>query len=138
MNYLIDTNIISEVRKGDRCDPNVARWYNKIDDDTLYLSVLVLGEIRKGLEKIRPRNARRAGVLEKWLIEVGNAFSDRILPVNRAVVDEWGRMNAARPLPVIDSLLAATAKVHDMTLVTRNTSDVANLDVSVFNPFFAK
>ena len=135
MNYLIDTNIISEVRKGRRCDPNVASWYEKIADESLYLSVLVIGEIRKGVERVRPRDNAQADALENWLMAVDKAFGERILPVDRAVANEWGRMGASRPLPVIDGLLAATAKIHRMTLVTRNTTDIADLDVRVFNPF---
>jgi toxin FitB len=135
VNYLIDTNIISEIRKGRRCDPNVARWYEKIEDASLYLSVLVIGEIRSGIEKIRPKDTAKAIALEQWLIAVDKAFGERILPVDRAVANEWGRLNANRPLPVIDGLLAATAKTHRMTLVTRNTADVADLHVSLLNPF---
>ena len=135
MSFLIDTNIISEVRKGDRCDANVAAWYASIDDADLYLSVLVLGEIRKGIELARPRDPEKAEALEAWLTEVNAAFGDRVFPIDRAVTDEWGRMNALRPLPVIDGLLAATTKVHRMTLVTRNIADVAGLGARVVNPF---
>ena len=135
MNYLIDTNIISEVRKGRRCDPNVASWYEKIEDANLYLSVLVIGEIRKGIEKIRPKDSAQANAIENWLSAVDEAFGERILPVDRAVANEWGRLNANRPLPVIDGLLAATAKIHGMTLVTRNTADIAELGVHILNPF---
>ena len=135
MNYLIDTKIISEVRKGKRCDPNVASWYEKIEDASLYLSVLVIGEIRKGIERTRPKNNTRAHAIENWLVAVDKAFGERILPVDRAVANEWGRLNASRPLPVIDGLLAATAKIHRMTLVTRNTADIADLDVHILNPF---
>ena len=135
MNYLIDTNIISEVRKGPRCDPNVASWYAKIADGSLYLSVLVLGEIRKGIERIRPKDNAQANAIENWLVAVNKAFGERILPVDRAVANEWGRLNASRPLPIIDGLLAATAKTHRMTLVTRNTADIAGLDVYILNPF---
>ena len=135
MNYLIDTNIISEVRKGPRCDPHVAKWYDNIDDASLYLSVLVIGEIRRGVEQVRPTDAAKANALEQWLLAVGRAFGERILPVDRDVADEWGRLNAGRRLPVIDSLLAATAKIHRMTLVTRNTADIADLTVLMLNPF---
>lgn len=135
MNYLIDTNIISEIRKGSRCDPNVARWYAKIEDASLYLSVLVIGEIRKGIERIRSKDTAQAGALENWLLAVDKAFGERILPIDRAVADEWGRFNVSRPVPVIDGLLAATAKVHRMILVTRDTADIAGLDVQVLNPF---
>jgi len=133
--YLIDTNIISEVRKGKRCDAYVARWYETIEDVSLYLSVLVIGEIRKGIEKIRPKDAVQANAIENWLAAVDKAFGERILPVDRAVANEWGRLNANRPLPVIDGLLAATAKIHRMTLVTRNTADIDDLGVHIFDPF---
>ena len=135
MNYLIDTNIISEVRKGRRCDANVASWYGKIEDASLYLSVLVIGEIRNGIERIRPKDKTQANAIEDWLLAVDKAFGERILPVDRAVANEWGRLNASRPLPVIDGLLAATAKVHRMTLVTRNTADIADLGVHILDPF---
>jgi predicted nucleic acid-binding protein len=135
VNYLIDTNIISEVRKGARCDANVARWYESIADDSLYLSVLVLGEIRKGIEKARSHDGMQARALEKWLAAVSKAFGERVLAIDHAVADEWGRMGAPRPLPVIDALLAATAKVHGMTLVTRNIRNVAGLGARVLNPF---
>jgi predicted nucleic acid-binding protein len=133
--YLIDTNIISEVRKGLKCDPNVAAWYASIVDDELYLSVLVLGEIHKGIERARPKDTDQARALEKWLTDVVTSFAERILPVDQAVADEWGRMSAKRPLPTTDALLAATAKVHGMTLVTRNIVDVAALGADVLNPF---
>ncbi len=135
MNYLIDTNIISEVGKGTRCDRHVAAWYASIDDGDLYLSVVVRGEIRKGIELARRRDVSRANALERWLRAVDAAFGDRILPIDRAVADEWGRLNAVRPVSVIDGLLAATAKVHRMILATRNEGDVVGLDVPVLNPF---
>ncbi len=135
MNYLLDTNIISEVRKGTRCDLHVARWFENISDDSVYLSVLVLGEIRKGIESKRLRDKAQAVALEKWLANVSEAFGERILTVNEAIADEWGRMSAIRPLSVIDGLLAATARVHRMTLVTRNISDVTGLGALVLNPF---
>ncbi len=135
MNYLIDTNIISEVRKDERCDRNVAAWYAAINDDDLYLSVLVAGEIRKGIELARRRDPAKAEALERWLREVDAAFGERILPIDRAITDEWGRICALRPVPVVDGLLAATAKVHGMILVTRNGADVAGLGAEVLNPF---
>ena len=135
MSYLIDTNIISEVGKGEQCDPNVAAWYASIDDADIYLSVLILGEIRKGIERVRPNNPARARALEEWLNTVRESFADRVLPVDPMVADEWGRMSAKRSVPAIDALLAATAKVHRMTLATRNLSDVADLGARVLNPF---
>jgi toxin FitB len=135
VSYLIDTNIISEVRKGSSCDESVASWYASIDDADLYLSVLVLGEIRKGIELARRRDSVKAKALESWLTQVDAAFGDRVLPIDRTVTDEWGRMSALRPIPVIDGLLAATAKVHRMTLVTRNDANVSGVGAMVLNPF---
>ena len=137
MTFLVDTNIISEVRKGDRGDPAVAAWWYGVAEDDLWLSSLVLGEIRKGVELARRRDPRRAEALEVWLTDVMSRFSNRVLPVDTAVAEQWGRINAVRPLPVIDALLAATAKANGLTLVTRNVADVAELDVDVLNPFEA-
>ena len=135
MSYLLDTNIISEVRKGARCDPKVSAWYASIADEDLFLSTLVLGEIRKGVELVRPRDRERAEVLERWLGQVEAAFGTRVLGVDNAVADQWGRMSAIRPIPVIDGLLAATAVTNRLTLVTRNDRDVAGLGAAVLNPF---
>ncbi len=135
MNYLIDTNIISEIRKGGGCDPHVAAWYGLIEDENVYLSVLVLGEIRKGIERARPKDSPKAGALEKWLATLSRSFAERILPIDQAVAEEWGRMGAKRPVSTVDALLAATAKVHGMVLATRNIADVAGLGAKVVNPF---
>jgi len=133
--YLIDTNIISEIRKGDRRDPRVSAWYASIDDEDLFLSTLVLGEIRKGVELARPKDPGKAAALERWLRQVETAFAGRILGIDNAVADQWGRMSAIRPIPVIDGLLAATAVVNSLTLVTRNDRHIAGLGAAVLNPF---
>jgi predicted nucleic acid-binding protein len=135
VSYLIDTNIISEVRKGARCNAHVSAWYASIADEDLFLSTLVLGEIRKGIELARPRDAGKAAALERWLREVASAFGGRVLGIDNAVSDQWGRMGAIRPVPVIDGLLAATALTNGLTLVTRNDRDVAGLGATVLNPF---
>ena len=135
MSYLIDTNIISEVRKGDRCDAKVSEWYASIADEDLFLSTLVLGEIRKGVELARPRDAGKATALERWLRDVEAAFGGRVLAIDNAVSDQWGRMSAIRTIPVIDGLLAATAVTNGLTLVTRNDRDIAGLGAMVLNPF---
>ena len=135
MNYLIDTNVISEVRKGVRCNPNVTAWFEAVDDDSLYLSVLVLGEIRRGVERSRSKDPRKARALESWLISVATYVDRCFLPADHAVANEWGRMSAERPISTVDALLAATAKVNRMTLVTRNISDVADLGAEVLDPF---
>ena len=135
MTFLIDTNVISEVRKGNRADPTVAAWWSGVTEDDIWLSPLVLGEIRKGVELARRRDPRRTEALETWLAELTSRFGDRILPVDTAVAEQWGKMNAIRPVPVIDALLAATAKANDLTLVTRNVADVAGVGADVLNPF---
>jgi predicted nucleic acid-binding protein len=137
LSFLIDTNVISEVRKGARCDANVAAWYAAIEDDDLYLSVLVLGEIRRGIERARAGEPAKVRALEQWLSVVSRSFGNRILPVDQRVAEEWGRIRAKRSAPVIDALLAATARVYDLTLATRNTADVAGLGAEVVNPFEA-
>jgi toxin FitB len=133
--YLIDTNVISEVGKGRRCDRQVAEWFRKVGDDELFLSVLVVGEIRQGIERLRARNPRRAQTLEKWLEELLQSFGDRVLPVDQKVAQNWGRLNARSSFPVVDSLLAATAEAYGLTLVTRNLKDIERSGVRCINPF---
>ena len=133
--YLLDTNVISEVRKKKRCDANVAKWYKSVDPSELFLSVLVMGEIRKGIESVRNRNPRQAQHLEIWLEDLQLDFEDRVLGIDARVADEWGKMSSKRTLSIVDCYLAASAKVHHMTLVTRNVKDFVGLGANVFNPF---
>ena len=135
MGYLIDTNVLSELRKQERADRSVLRWYAGIRGDDLYLSVLVVGEIRNGIERLRRRDPEAAGRLEIWLASVQTDLAGRILPVTTGIADCWGRLRVPDPLPVIDALLAATALEHDLILVTRNERDVARTGVRVLNPF---
>jgi len=133
--YLLDTNIISEIRKGPRCHPNVAAWYSNLEEESLYLSVLVLGEIQKGIEGLRGRDAGKANVLDLWLEQLQISFQSQILPVDIAISQEWGRLSSLHTVPVIDGLLAATATAHRLVLVTRNTRDFADLGIKLINPF---
>ena len=133
--YLLDTNVVSELRKRDRCDENVATWYTGVSDDELFLSVLVLGEIRQGIERIRDRDPQQCTALEQWLQDVTRRYAQRILPIDEGVSDVWGQLYYIRNVPVVDGLLAATAKVHNLTLVTRNIQDVQGLGVDLLNPF---
>jgi predicted nucleic acid-binding protein len=135
VSYLIDTNVISELRKAGRCHEHVARWFAGVAEDEIFLSVLTLGELRKGVNNIERRDAKSGAVLDRWLRGLVEGFHDRMLSVDERVAEEWGRMNVPDPLPVIDSLLAATASVHGLTLATRNTRHVARTGVSYFNPF---
>ena len=135
MSYLLDTNVLSELRKGRRCHPSVAAWYAALGEDEIFLSVLVVGEIRQGIERVRRRDASTARAIDRWLATVVSAYADRILRVDREVAEEWGRLAAPRSLPVIDGLLAATAKVRGLTLATRNVADVTPTGVAWINPF---
>ena len=136
--FLLDTNVISELVKP-RPNAKVAAWISSVDEGLLSLSVLTFGEIRKGIAAL-PTTARRS-TLEAWLDhDLTSRFSGRILPVDQAVADRWGRLSAEVAskklvLPVIDGLLAATALHHNLTLVTRNSRDVEPTSVPVFNPW---
>ena len=137
MSYLVDTNVLSELR---RKAPNkaVQGWFAARPASTLFLSVLTLGEIRKGIEAVA--DAQRRMRLNDWLeADLPAFFTGRILGIDTAVADRWGRMVAAagRPLPAVDSLLAATAAQHGLVLVTRNVRDFAGLPVQLLDPWAA-
>ena len=134
--FLLDTNVTSEVRKGSQCDAYVANWYSEVDESRLFISSLSIGEIRRGIELVRKRgDLPQANALENWLQTVMQQFFNRILNVDTTVAETWGAMSAIRPIPVIDGLLAATAKKHNMILVTRNVADVEGLGIQILNPF---
>ncbi len=135
MSYLIDTNVLSELRRK-LPDPQVARWFSARPTGTLFLSVLTLGELRKGVEALADQS--RTLRLLDWLeTDLPAFFEGRILPVDASVAEVWGHMQAkaGRPLPAIDSLLAATAQHHGLMLVTRNVRDMSGLGVSLINPW---
>lgn len=135
MSYLLDINVISELRKGERADSNVTDWFASLANEEIFLSVLTIGEIRRGIESVRRRDPDSAAALDRWLALLSEAHGDRILPVDRAIAEEWGRMNVPDPQPVIDSMLAATARVLGLTFVTRNVVDVQGIGVELFDPF---
>lgn len=137
MKFLLDTNVIAELRKGARANAHVRDWFESLDPEAIVLSVLTIGEIRRGIENVRRRDTVTAKALERWLRRLVAEHGDRILPVNLAIAEEWGRLNVPDPLPVVDGLLAATAKIHGLTLVTRNVRDVARTGVDLVNPFDA-
>lgn len=135
MSYLIDTNVLSELVRP-RPDPVVVEWFDAVPDDSLYISVLTIGEIRKGVELVA--DAGRKEKLRVWLEHtLPDWFEDRVLTVDEAVAEQWGRMLAEvnRPVPAIDSLLAATALHHDLRLVTRNVQDFSFPGLEVINPW---
>ncbi len=135
MSYLIDTNVLSELRKKIP-DSGVIEWFAQRPASTLFLSVLSLGEIRKGVEGITDEK-RRLELLDWLEVDLPRFFSGRILPITIRVADEWGRLlaKAGRPVPAIDSLLAATAVTHHFTLVTRNVRDFSGFDLPIINPW---
>jgi predicted nucleic acid-binding protein len=135
LSYLIDTNVLSELRRRDP-DAKVVRWMSERPASTLYLSVLTLGELRKGIEGL-PEGERKRRLLDWLEVELPAFFAGRILPVDATVADRWGRLvaQAGRPLPAIDSLLAATALTHGLTLITRNLKDFQHPDLPVLDPW---
>lgn len=137
MKVLIDTNVIAELRKGARANPNVRAWFAALDPEAVVLSALTIGEIRRGLESLRRRDPVSARALDRWLRRLVADYEDSILPVTLEIAEEWGRLSVPDPLPVIDGLLAATARVHHLTLATRNVKDVARTGVDLVNPFEA-
>lgn len=135
MSFLLDTNVISETRKSSRMNEGVRRWLLKVDAGRLYISALVLGEVRLGVERLRRRDRVQAEELASWLSELRSNYEDRVLAVDGPVAEEWGRMNVPDPVSTRDGLMAATAKVRGMTFVTRNTTDVERTGVDLLNPF---
>ncbi|MEI6705889.1 MAG: type II toxin-antitoxin system VapC family toxin [Methylococcales bacterium] len=135
MGYLIDTNVISENRKNEKANLGVKNWFAAINDEQVYLSVLTLGEIRQGIEQLKRRDITAANRLQQWLEQIEVTYAPRILPITQPISDCWGRINVPDKLPVIDGYLAATALVHNLTLVTRNIKDVERSGVKLLNPF---
>jgi len=133
--YLLDTNVISELRKHDRCSQHVRSWFEAAAPAEIYLSVLVVGELRRGVSLIARRDPVSAEHLETWLHGLRAEYADRILPITQEIAVLWGRLGLAEPLPPIDGLLAATALHHGLVLVTRNTADVVRCAVQLLNPF---
>jgi len=134
MTLLLDTSVVSELRKR-QPDRNVLAWYATVRSADLFLSVLTIGEIRLGIERLRRKDPAQAYTIEQWLRGLHAGYRDHLINVDAAVAEEWGRMNALDPLPVIDGLLAASAKIRGWTLVTRNVNDLRSSGVSLLNPF---
>ena len=135
MKYLVDTNVISELRKRHRASPLVRAWIKERTPEELFLSVLTLGELRRGTERVARRDPASAVALRSWLDGTRTRFRDRIVDVDAAVADRWGRLGIPDPLPDIDGLLAATALVHGMTVVTRNVHHISPTGAPCLNPF---
>ncbi len=133
--FLLDTNVVSELRKGSRAHAGVVAWIEATNDEALFLSVLVAGELRQGVERLRLRDPPQAERLDAWLRTLVDDYAERLLPIDLRIAELWGRFNVPDPISTVDGLLAATAIVHDFTLVTRNARDVERTGVRVYNPF---
>ncbi len=135
MIFLLDTNVISEIRKRDRAHPNVSLWVHQTPVREIGTSVVVLAEIRRGIELKRRNDVEQAEGLDRWFWRMRTRLGDRVLPVDEPIAEAWARLSVPDPLPLIDGLLAATAKVRGLTLVTRNIADVMRTGVSILDPF---
>ncbi len=135
MSYLIDTNVVSEFRKERRADPNVLRWIDATLPSEHFTSVLVIGEIRHGIELMRRKDRQQAESMEAWLQGMIAKYGGRILPVDQRIADLWGRLGIPDPVPDIDGLLAATALAHGLTLVSRDKALLSLTALRTINPF---
>jgi len=136
--YLIDTNIVSEARKKDKADLGVRRFFAQVEveEAPVYLSVVTIGELRRGIELIRHRgDTPQARQLEAWLQTVLTEYADCILPMDEEIAQLWGRLRAPHPEHALDKQIAATALIHSLTVVTRNQRDFEATGVRVLNPF---
>ena len=138
MSYLLDINVISELRKRERGHAGVVRWAASVDPRDLHTSVLVIGELRRGIELKRRADAAQAAALTLWLDKLRAGLGARILSVDERIAEVWAKLGIPDPLPAIDGLIAATAIVHEMTVVTRNVVDLARTGVTVLDPFSAR
>ena len=134
LGYLLDTNVVSETRRK-RPEQRVIDFVRSLVPETLFISVLTIGELRKGAVARGRRRATEGERLHAWIDEVENAFGSRVLPVDLPIARMWGELSADRPRAVVDTILAATALVHDLALVTRNTRDVGDAGVPIINPW---
>jgi toxin FitB len=135
--FLLDTNVISEIRKRERAHPNVIRFVARASVEEIGTSVIVLAEIRRGIELKRRRDPEQANSLDRWFAQMRTRLGNRVLPIDEPVAEAWALLAIPDPLPRIDGLLAATAKVHGLTLVTRNVADIAHTGVQILDPFSA-
>jgi toxin FitB len=135
LKFLLDRNVISEIRKRERAHPNVAKWVAQTPVKEIGTSVVVLAEIRRGIELKRRNDPDQADRFDQWFSQMRTRLADRVLPIDEPVAEAWALLSVPDPLPLIDGLLAATAKVHDLTLVTRNITDVARTGVAILDPF---
>jgi predicted nucleic acid-binding protein len=136
VSFLLDTNVVSETRRK-APDPKVVVWVSQADPSDLFISAMTLGEIAKGVALRAKQSPAQAAGLEQWLAETRTEYANRIVAIDADIAEAWGRLDTKRNLPVVDGLLAATALVRGMTLVTRNVRDVAGAGITLLNPWIA-
>jgi len=134
MRYLLDTSVVSEIRRP-RAASQVVAWIRSVPPTNVFISSLVVGEVRTGIERLRARDPAQAAVLQDWLEELRRTFADRTVDIDIDIAEDWGRLNASQPISIIDGLMAATARVRGMVLVSRNVAHVARPGVRVLNPW---
>ena len=135
MNILVDTNVVSELRRGRNAHSRVASWFAAIPPERVFTSVTVLGEIRCGIELVSRRDKPQADSLAQWYDTVRERLGDRILVIDEPVMMVWARISVPDVLPAYDGLIAATALLHGLTVATRNTRDYRRAGVQVVNPW---
>lgn len=133
--FLLDTNVVSELRKGSRADPGVIDFVDRHPADSFWLSVIVIGELHRGIELLRRRDPASAELLESWFFELVEQHEERILPVSAAIALRWGGLGIPDPLPVADALISATGLEHGLVVVSRNVDDIERSGVECVNPF---
>lgn len=135
MNVLVDTNVVSELKRGRNATPRVAAWFAAMAPQSVYTSVIVLGEIRRGIMLVARRDRAQADALDQWYASMRQRLGDRVLAVDEPAMAIWARISVPDPLPAYDGLIAATALAHDLTVATRNTKDYRRAGVPVFDPW---
>ena len=135
MNFLVDTNVVSELKRGKNAEPKVAAWFAAMPPERVFTSVIVLGEIRRGIELIAKRDRPQAAVLERWFASMRQRLGTRIIPVDEPVMMVWAQITVPDMLPAYDGLIAATALAHGLTVATRNTADYQRTGVGVIDPW---
>jgi predicted nucleic acid-binding protein len=135
VNYLVDTNVVSELKRGRNAAPTVTAWFAGVPAEQIFTSVVVLGEVRRGIELLGRRDKLQAEMLERWYAAMRRQLGARVLPVDEPVMVTWSRISVPDPLPAYDGLIAATALVHGMTVVTRNTTDFRRVGTTAVDPW---
>jgi hypothetical protein len=138
LNLLVDTNVISELKRGRNADTAVVAWFGSMPPERIFTSVIVLGEIRRGIELIARRDKPQAVFLERWYMDMRTRLDDRVLAVDEAVVTIWSKISVPDMLPAYDGLIAATALAHGMAIVTRNALDYRRVGIEVIDPWAEK